>query len=115
MGVALGWRKVEEDDVDKDTDDIKGSFLGLVQRPPLGSCPQPEGKELGCQKGQLPEYYSQAPGLHLCDPDEGPEAPSLTHLTPKPHLKCSEDLTSSGIVPLVFLQAPGVGEEQVIF
>lgn len=34
-------------------------------------------------------------------------------MIPRPHLEHSEDLTSSGVVPLVVLKAPGV-EEQVI-
>ncbi|KAB1252657.1 Nuclear RNA export factor 3 [Camelus dromedarius] len=32
----------------------------------------------------------------------------------KPHLERSEDLTSSGVVPVIVLKAPAVGEEQVI-
>lgn len=39
---------------------------------------------------------------------------SFTHLIPRPHLEHSEDLTSSSVVPLIVLKAPGVGEEQVI-
>lgn len=40
--------------------------------------------------------------------------PALTHLIPRPHLERSEGLTSSGVVPLIVLKAPGMGEEQVI-
>lgn len=42
--------------------------------------------------------------------------PSVTHLMdPRPHLEHSEDLTSSGVVPPVFLKAPGVGEWMISF
>lgn len=38
--------------------------------------------------------------------------PPVTHLMdPRPHLERSEDLTSSGVVPLVVLKAPGVAEQ----
>lgn len=42
------------------------------------------------------------------------KCPSVARLmTPRPHLEHSEDLTSSGIVPLVVLKAPGVGEQVI--
>lgn len=100
--------------MDEDKDETQGPFLGdlfegFLWDHALGL----QGRSQDFRRASSLSFIPRAPISAFLALLKAQKHPPLNHLIPRPHLEHSEDMTSSVVVLLIVLKAPGVGEQVI--